>query len=139
MACNGATLFGKASTCEIQKVRFASGRTAIRGRTVFMGRTATRGRTVFMGRTATRGRTVARPSKWPHPFRRSAQPESGRSFPATYLRHTQPRPRRAGQIIDNQRSSTLRSRHACYGCYYSLRPPWVVLTIWLVLAMVDEF
>jgi hypothetical protein len=33
----------------------------------------------------------------------------------------------------------LRSHRACYGCYYSLRPPWVVLTIWLVLAMVDEF
>jgi hypothetical protein len=63
MACNGATLFGKASTCEIQKVRFASRRTATRGRTVFMGRTATRDRTVFMGRTATRDRTGATPNR----------------------------------------------------------------------------
>jgi len=33
----------------------------------------------------------------------------------------------------------LRSRRACYDCYYSLGPPSVELTIWLELVMVDEF
>jgi hypothetical protein len=33
----------------------------------------------------------------------------------------------------------LHSHRACYDCCYSLGPPWVELTIWLALAMVDEF